>query len=1207
MPMRHPQLGLTPGDPDSRRSFDSQISSTGSQLHLSQQQRPGHNGRVPLSHTHSARPPSSLIAGRRPASLVIPNTHKQSMSGNVSFPPPQNDTLSNGPPQCLTPCQRGTVSLSSPATGGGAPFASSSSTQRPAPLLGPLSQPYFSSVGDVPVAPPSNTSFRSPASGAARGNVKGSGTAFDLPRPLSMQQPGSGGTPQSWMHPQQSPFSWGLSPQANSPFFQHQQRQPLLPPPPHPQPGPSASWSGAMNAPHGAPGHLEWDCAQCAALIESVYAASRETAEEEMRRRSELEAKRQQQASREEEELQRALRESLALDAEQRRRKEEAGAERVALEESLRTALQEQETESLRREAEVQTTAAALARSREQASDDARRRRSREELEQAIEARVMGESKREQELEWHRREEEERMFLQALKDESQGQASVWERMQRDDAFKPAFDAHRRHSMKIGRKSGRHGNATGTDSGSQSGTTSGGGSSIGQQGHGPLSREPEVGAEPLDELASPSMPSASDLTLGSSGPATPGDLGIALNPFTDAAEAPPLYEDVTPSPSSLHSALGVVSDSTAASIALAAPERPPLSSRSSEPRPLASMFAVLSVSPGPSLSSSPSTLHRHLPQSTPHPHSQAQAEISPLPSSMPQIPPKLPAMRQSLNGMHSRPLPRIPQSLVPALSVALSPAAVSLQHAELDSFERIIGDRDPLPTPPPPVPPPPPLPLSMPRLRSESMPSAPVAQAATLQARNLSPLPSVRTTAIEDLDSDEEENRALSSRQSQSTCSRSASIVSGASGQYNGNAGASLLSLASNIALGSGSHGQEQGLEVQSLDTKFYIPRAHVASQQSLRTVASEISHTSISRPQSTSSAAGISGACASIPRFEQKTPESVDWGYASSPFDTKLYASPQSMTVSESKQYFPTVITLRAHDGNPDARAARAAPAQTYYFVIRAQTWKALLRAMAWFGNTRIEAGPEEVVEAATSAATAESKAGPGVQEARPLTDAGACKLMIDLEFVTPQRWDVSLAPIVPEGTHGVQGSNGNDKPAFVAVCLSLVQHRSAEVSSVLAFNNRKLDTMYLQHGSARRAVILPQRPPPLPISVVDLAQRMHGAHAFSAACPSISSSSNMAASPRDLHNAIEKHDVKFFGKRRKEAGNKGQGGSRAHLTVSDDPTGMHIAATGAVSERTALERMKGAVKKLAKRRDDHELNEDLSTWITPFDLSEYG
>ena len=124
---------------------------------------------------------------------------------------------------------------------------------------------------------------------------------------------------------------------------------------------------------------------------------------------------------------------------------------------------------------------------------------------------------------------------------------------------------------------------------------------------------------------------------------------------------------------------------------------------------------------------------------------------------------------------------------------------------------------------------------------------------------------------------------------------------------------------------------------------------------------------------------------------------------------------------------------------------------------------------------------------------------------------------MVDVEFVTPQRWDVALERI---GVDEAQASSSrpapatmlNRKPARVSVCLSLVQVRPPQLSSVLAVRSRELDTACLERGSARRALILPTRPPALPLSVVELAQHLHSSHAFSAAAPSAASSSAAAS-----------------------------------------------------------------------------------------------
>lgn len=218
--------------------------------------------------------------------------------------------------------------------------------------------------------------------------------------------------------------------------------------------------------------------------------------------------------------------------------------------------------------------------------------------------------------------------------------------------------------------------------------------------------------------------------------------------------------------------------------------------------------------------------------------------------------------------------------------------------------------------------------------------------------------------------------------------------------------------------------------------------------------------------------------------YLQRAMKATGFGYCSEPFSPNV-----SSLGSYADGRFPNTIQLRAPPLDGTLYQEKA------FFVIRAPSWKSLLRAMAWYGNTRIEAGPEEVVDSPQG-----------------------LSLLVDIEFVTPVKADLS-----------------KPRAAQASVCFSLMQ-RSTSTHPVMepyhyALKNasRALDASYVRQGSTRRVISLPRQAPKLPIEMVRLAQHMHAAHTFSAACPSTGSTA--LHSPRDLHHAVEKHDIGYVAK----------------------------------------------------------------------------
>lgn len=293
--------------------------------------------------------------------------------------------------------------------------------------------------------------------------------------------------------------------------------------------------------------------------------------------------------------------------------------------------------------------------------------------------------------------------------------------------------------------------------------------------------------------------------------------------------------------------------------------------------------------------------------------------------------------------------------------------------------------------------------------------------------------------------------------------------------------------------------------------------------------------------------------------------------------------SQESMTEQEEtllKTRFPSVISLsgtRARDAS-EVESATSYP----YFTVRCGSWKILLRSLAWLGNTRIEAGPQAVADAADNHRV-------------PL-------LRMEVEFVTPasrkgagsDRFSLQIDPTRPgaEELAAKARQRMAMKPtACVSICMSLCQqdskglvHRAQGGGSTgtnQAYHDgartqaeRELDMEYLKRGSDRRVLNLPpssmgigpvasaysmtyQANPSqiaketragldLPTALVDLAQHLQKAHRYSASCPS--SGYTARHSPRDLYHIIEAHDEKWLGKLQKESASQAAGGSASSV-----------------------------------------------------------
>jgi len=308
--------------------------------------------------------------------------------------------------------------------------------------------------------------------------------------------------------------------------------------------------------------------------------------------------------------------------------------------------------------------------------------------------------------------------------------------------------------------------------------------------------------------------------------------------------------------------------------------------------------------------------------------------------------------------------------------------------------------------------------------------------------------------------------------------------------------------------------------------------------------------------------------------LQQRAMKGTDFGYSYEPFSPDLQLEDGEID----KKHFPGTIQIKATRADGSLRERQA------YFTIRAHSWKMLLRALAWYGNTRVEAGAEEVVDAST-----------------PL------KLRAEVEFVTPTKVEVSAGPTSVQEAY---------KNAHVAVCMSLIGSKSlktsdAALSSLLKQSSRSLDASYLRRGSTRRVIMLPSQAPILPVTIVRLAQHMHQAHLFSAACSSTSHTS--LHSPRDLTYAIDRHDYNYLAKLKKKRRDvDGAEGAEARVeqegqdgNTSDDgmmdPEVVEAFGEGESGASGRMSRVKAKVmRKLAGRSGEGGgANQDLESWIS--------
>lgn len=348
-----------------------------------------------------------------------------------------------------------------------------------------------------------------------------------------------------------------------------------------------------------------------------------------------------------------------------------------------------------------------------------------------------------------------------------------------------------------------------------------------------------------------------------------------------------------------------------------------------------------------------------------------------------------------------------------------------------------------------------------------------------------------------------------------------------------------------------------------------VPREHSASAGSTESPSSSMHDTIVNG--TSNDVSPISTPATEVDRSSpasadsgQTAPLGIDWGYSDVAFDTRLRSQPTKDKVEESgapdlKTFFPKTISLATHED----------PLGGTFFTLRCGSWKLLLRALAWLGNTQIENGDEDAASAS-----------PGL-------------LRVQIEFVTPQQTTQDgyhksqpstssldlQSPSFATHRHGDQVTqdladvvrrHGSSYVACASICLSLVPSdnqsslsaagETANASYGAASQQRQrraerdLDMAYLKHGSSRKVISLSPSPTmgavlgapgglrsrlsslagsnsnsgslELPLSLIKLAQVLREAHRLSASCPS--SGSAARHSPRQLYHSIEAHDEKF-------------------------------------------------------------------------------
>lgn len=325
-------------------------------------------------------------------------------------------------------------------------------------------------------------------------------------------------------------------------------------------------------------------------------------------------------------------------------------------------------------------------------------------------------------------------------------------------------------------------------------------------------------------------------------------------------------------------------------------------------------------------------------------------------------------------------------------------------------------------------------------------------------------------------------------------------------------------------------------------------------------------------PRCVSSSATVASSVAS----GQRTPLGIDWGYSSVAFGTDLSSGGDREDAStntddaagpDCKARFPSTITL--------------ASGSSAFFTVRCGSWRLLLRALAWLGNTRVEAGPSEV---AAAAADTPRMLRLEVEFVTPSISSTGFRRTSASSLLAPEHYGVgdypqgaTLQEIVRRAEERLNGRGGDGGlAACVSLCISLTAviattrpSPSSSASASASSAERELDMSYLKRGSTRKVLHLPPSSMglspvsarsssyasrvksgfDLPCTLITLAQHLQQAHRFSAACPT--SGYTARHTPRDLYHIIDAHDERFVKKLQAESGSSGGALSSASALVA--------------------------------------------------------
>ncbi|WFC97125.1 hypothetical protein MBRA1_003791 [Malassezia brasiliensis] len=302
----------------------------------------------------------------------------------------------------------------------------------------------------------------------------------------------------------------------------------------------------------------------------------------------------------------------------------------------------------------------------------------------------------------------------------------------------------------------------------------------------------------------------------------------------------------------------------------------------------------------------------------------------------------------------------------------------------------------------------------------------------------------------------------------------------------------------------------------------------------------------------------------------------VQFGFADSPYALELFATPTAAaplyarpdlsldphvpapapgSVEEYAQlFFPERITLSSGPGR-------------VWFVVRTYSWKVLLQALAWYGHAVVDA------------------ASPGA------------RLQPEIAFCMPRRID---AP-------------HTGAPTFVSLAMGAAAGPAASAASL-----QPLEAYAARLGAAVTPVSLAQHAVALPTDFMTFAQTL-----FSA--PQLSS----APALRELRQTIARHDEWLLTRRDelvlRARAHAGQPGAKAldraevlewsllqHqlslLQPPGAPVGAPVESPIDAQPSGHREHFRQRVrKKLARWGGGHARDEDLTTWITPYDLAQHG